>query len=111
MEELSIYVHIPFCVQKCAYCDFLSEPVTVKKQKEYSKALLTEIKLVGETGPAFCWNEQLDIDWIEKKEHTIVKSIFLEEEHLPLWIRMIFVYPQGLRSNWNILLVIQTSMF
>ena len=76
MEELSIYVHIPFCVQKCAYCDFLSGPVTVKKQKEYSKALLTEIKLVGETGPAFCWNEQLDIDWIEKKEHTIVKSIF-----------------------------------
>ncbi|MDE7130566.1 MAG: radical SAM family heme chaperone HemW [Lachnospiraceae bacterium] len=26
MEELSIYIHIPFCVKKCLYCDFLSFP-------------------------------------------------------------------------------------
>lgn len=26
-KELSIYIHIPFCVQKCLYCDFLSFPV------------------------------------------------------------------------------------
>ena len=24
LRELEIYVHIPFCVKKCAYCDFLS---------------------------------------------------------------------------------------
>ena len=28
MENLSIYVHIPFCVRKCLYCDFLSFPVS-----------------------------------------------------------------------------------
>ena len=27
MRELSIYLHIPFCVRKCLYCDFLSFPV------------------------------------------------------------------------------------
>lgn len=27
MKELSIYLHIPFCVKKCLYCDFLSFPV------------------------------------------------------------------------------------
>lgn len=27
MKELSIYLHIPFCVRKCPYCDFLSFPV------------------------------------------------------------------------------------
>lgn len=27
MDELSIYLHIPFCVRKCLYCDFLSFPV------------------------------------------------------------------------------------
>ena len=25
-KELELYVHIPFCVKKCAYCDFLSGP-------------------------------------------------------------------------------------
>lgn len=27
MKELSIYIHIPFCVRKCLYCDFLSFPI------------------------------------------------------------------------------------
>ena len=27
MKELSLYIHIPFCVRKCLYCDFLSFPV------------------------------------------------------------------------------------
>ncbi|MBD5505801.1 MAG: radical SAM family heme chaperone HemW [Lachnospiraceae bacterium] len=27
MKELSIYIHIPFCVRKCLYCDFLSFPM------------------------------------------------------------------------------------
>lgn len=27
MRELSIYIHIPFCVRKCLYCDFLSFPM------------------------------------------------------------------------------------
>lgn len=29
MKELSIYIHIPFCVRKCLYCDFLSFPVGI----------------------------------------------------------------------------------
>lgn len=28
MKDLSIYIHIPFCVRKCLYCDFLSFPVS-----------------------------------------------------------------------------------
>ena len=27
MKDLSLYIHIPFCVRKCLYCDFLSFPV------------------------------------------------------------------------------------
>ena len=28
MKDLSIYIHIPFCVRKCLYCDFLSFPIS-----------------------------------------------------------------------------------
>lgn len=43
MDSLGVYVHIPFCVQKCAYCDFLSAPATREKQQAYVEALKKEI--------------------------------------------------------------------
>lgn len=44
MKELSLYIHIPFCVRKCNYCDFLSAPATTAVQEQYLHALLHEIK-------------------------------------------------------------------
>ena len=41
---LEIYVHIPFCIKKCDYCDFLSGPAGAGKQRAYVKALLAEIR-------------------------------------------------------------------
>ena len=35
-----MYVHIPFCVKKCAYCDFLSAPAEESVQKAYVERLL-----------------------------------------------------------------------
>lgn len=43
-EPLELYVHIPFCVKKCDYCDFLSGPAGKEQQKAYVQALLNEIK-------------------------------------------------------------------
>ena len=43
MDSLGVYIHIPFCVQKCAYCDFLSAPATYQRQQEYVEALKREI--------------------------------------------------------------------
>ena len=34
MRELSIYIHIPFCVRKCLYCDFLSFAVQEERAGE-----------------------------------------------------------------------------
>lgn len=42
-KELGIYVHIPFCIRKCAYCDFISYPNKLEMQEEYVKKLLEEI--------------------------------------------------------------------
>lgn len=43
-RELEIYIHIPFCVRKCAYCDFLSGPANQKTQEQYTDALIREIQ-------------------------------------------------------------------
>lgn len=44
MEDLSVYIHIPFCLQKCHYCGFLSFSSTGNQQKRYVDALISEIK-------------------------------------------------------------------
>ena len=50
MKDISIYIHIPFCIQKCAYCDFLSFPGTEEMQEQYVQKLLWEIR---ESAPAY----------------------------------------------------------
>lgn len=59
LKDLSIYIHIPFCVKKCLYCDFLSFSQGEENQREYIKALIKEIK-------AF-----------KNKEDYLVKTIFI----------------------------------
>ena len=44
MRELSIYIHIPFCVRKCLYCDFLSGPASEGEIESYVNLLLREIR-------------------------------------------------------------------
>lgn len=46
-EELELYLHIPFCVKKCAYCDFLSAPSDEKTRQEYVHTLIQEIEGYG----------------------------------------------------------------
>ena len=43
-KELELYVHIPFCVRKCAYCDFLSAPADTQERTLYIDALTEEIR-------------------------------------------------------------------
>lgn len=42
--ELGIYVHIPFCIHKCYYCDFISYSDKYKIQEQYVKKLIEEIE-------------------------------------------------------------------
>lgn len=41
---LELYIHIPFCVKKCDYCDFLSGPAGKDVQDAYADAVLREIR-------------------------------------------------------------------
>ena len=49
MQPLELYIHIPFCVKKCAYCDFLSGPAGEKEKAEYVKMLVDEIRNCPDT--------------------------------------------------------------
>ncbi len=41
--SLSLYVHIPFCLKRCVYCDFVSGIYDPQKESAYIKALKKEI--------------------------------------------------------------------
>ena len=49
MKDLSIYIHIPFCKEKCYYCDFLSFRRGEDYFEDYIKALLNEIDIFANT--------------------------------------------------------------
>lgn len=44
---MELYLHMPFCVRKCAYCDFLSFPSGAKTQRMYAKRLMEDIGVMG----------------------------------------------------------------
>ncbi len=46
-NDLQIYIHIPFCVSKCRYCDFVSAPGTPEQIEAYVDALCKEIRICG----------------------------------------------------------------
>ena len=46
-KQIGLYIHIPFCKQKCSYCDFCSYAEKQNLISKYIKCLLQEIKEVG----------------------------------------------------------------
>ena len=45
MKPLSLDLHIPFCIRKCKYCDFLSFAGTEEQRDGYVEVLCSEIAL------------------------------------------------------------------
>ena len=55
-QPLGIYIHIPFCRSKCAYCDFYSLPCQERNEdlmQRYLKALCAHIKECGALAPKY----------------------------------------------------------
>jgi len=44
VNEIALYVHIPFCIKKCLYCDFFSYRFDISLVHRYTEALIEEIK-------------------------------------------------------------------
>ena len=43
-KRLGVYIHIPFCASKCAYCDFCSLPDREKLMPYYQDAILLQLQ-------------------------------------------------------------------
>lgn len=56
MHPLGLYIHVPFCKHKCAYCDFYSMAGTDQDMDRYTKAVDAHLK---ETAP-FAKNHTVD---------------------------------------------------
>jgi oxygen-independent coproporphyrinogen-3 oxidase len=52
-KELELYIHIPFCVQKCKYCDFLSAPSNEELREKYVESLCRKIRLYQDLAKAY----------------------------------------------------------
>lgn len=90
-HDLGIYIHIPFCVRKCNYCDFLSFHGNHRLKKEYIQALIKEIQsykdykeeykvrtiFIGGGTPSV-----IDADDILSIMHTLKETFHIEEDSL-----------------------------
>ena len=47
-NQIGLYIHIPFCKQKCYYCDFPSYPYMEEYWGAYTEALVSELVLKAE---------------------------------------------------------------
>ena len=59
MKELGVYIHIPFCKQKCLYCDFISFAQKEEMQEKYVEAIKKEIN-----------------NWHKQNENFLIKTIY-----------------------------------
>ena len=47
MQTVGLYIHVPFCASKCAYCDFYSFPGSEEAMDAYTGAVLRELEAWG----------------------------------------------------------------
>lgn len=72
MNKLSIYVHVPFCESKCAYCAFASF-VRPEEQARYFSALYDEIESKGDK------TREVDTIYIGGGTPSVVEPEFIEK--------------------------------
>ncbi len=90
MNRLGLSIHIPFCLRKCVYCDFLSAPELYHSAPAYFHALKEEIRLRAAVYPERAATA-VDTVFIGGGTPSSVPSAYLQD--------VLHV----LRTSWNIL--------
>lgn len=74
-KNMELYIHIPFCVKKCAYCDFLSFPADEGTKRRYVEKLMEEIRTMG----AVCRDNTVSTVFVGGGTPSILKGEWMEE--------------------------------
>lgn len=74
-KKLELYLHIPFCIKKCNYCDFPSKAGTKKEQQDYVKKLLHKIEDKREFAKAY----EVDTIFIGGGTPTVLEPALFED--------------------------------
>ena len=69
IKKKGIYIHIPFCKQKCGYCDFHSFAKIEDLKGEYVEALCNEIKEFSKHIPDE--DKYIDTIFFRRSEHQV----------------------------------------
>ena len=69
IKKKGIYIHIPFCKQKCGYCDFHSFAKIEDLKEEYVEALCNEIKDFSKHIPDE--DKYIDTIFFRRSEHQV----------------------------------------
>lgn len=96
-NKLGIYLHIPFCVKKCDYCDFLSAPADEDTKKAYFEALFTEINSYKNTMEDYVVStifigggtpSSVDAEYIKEALRLIYQVFTIKKEELEVTIEL-----------------------
>ena len=78
--NLELYIHIPFCLRKCGYCDFLSAPADEQTRESYVQALCAEIAAAGGSAGEMSFalgGESLSASALHIPEDAVVSSVYI----------------------------------
>lgn len=88
-KKLELYFHIPFCVRKCLYCDFLSAPADKDTRDAYMRALLQETAARAKEYRAYIVDtvfigggtpSVVEAEWIGKLLESVFANYTVSEE-------------------------------
>ena len=77
-KELGLYIHIPFCVSKCHYCNFVSATNKNHLMADYLKCLLKEIEKYSSLAKDSFKDESFERDF----EKMLLKDFKAIDEHI-----------------------------
>ena len=72
---MELYIHIPFCMRKCRYCDFLSGSYDIDIRKKYTEALINELLFYA----AKCSDEKVDSVFIGGGTPTFLETELMKQ--------------------------------